>query len=124
MPARGPPPAHWAALDDPHRVASLRAAGAREQAAALAVRLPAVGMFGLFLEQEGRADQFRFGREPDGTPAALWDWETWTITGPSAAEEQKNASAASAGCPLGDRPPDTRERRPAVCTTCENTGPM
>ncbi len=63
-------------------MASLRAAGAREQAAALAVRLPAVGMFGLFLEQEGRADQFRFGREPDGTPAALWDWETWTYHWP------------------------------------------
>ena len=32
-------------------------------------------MFELFLKQEGRADQFRFGREPDGTPATPWGWE-------------------------------------------------
>jgi len=31
-------------------------------------------MFELFLEQ-GLADQFRFGREIDGTPAAPWGWE-------------------------------------------------
>jgi len=37
--------------------------------------MPRCGMFGLFLEQEGPADQFRFGREADGTPAAPWDWE-------------------------------------------------
>ena len=54
---------------------SLRRAGADEQAAALTRRLPAVGMFGLFLEQQGSADQFRFGREADGTPAAPWGWE-------------------------------------------------
>jgi hypothetical protein len=32
-------------------------------------------MFGLLFEQECPADQFRFGRETDGTPAAPWDWE-------------------------------------------------
>ena len=32
-------------------------------------------MFGLFLEQKGLADQFRFGGEADGTPAAPWGWE-------------------------------------------------
>jgi hypothetical protein len=32
----------------------------------------AAGMFGLFLDQNGPADQFRFGREADGTPAAPW----------------------------------------------------
>ena len=72
-------PAAHAALDDPGGVASLldslREAGAHEQAAALAGRLPAAGMFGLFLEQKGPADQFRFGREADGTPAAPWGWE-------------------------------------------------
>ena len=74
-----PRPAHWAAahaaLDDQGGVAwllsVLREAGAGE----LAARLPAAGMFRLFLEPEGRADQFRFGREPDGTPAAPWDWD-------------------------------------------------
>jgi hypothetical protein len=68
-----------AALDNPDVVArllnSLVEAGAEEQAAALAARLPAVGMFGLFLEQNGPADRFRFGREADGTPAAPWGWE-------------------------------------------------
>ena len=54
---------------------SLREAGAHEQASALADRLPAVGMFKLFLEQKGPADQFRFGREADGTPAEPWNWE-------------------------------------------------
>jgi len=32
-------------------------------------------MFGVFLEQTCPADQFRFGREADGTPAAPWGWE-------------------------------------------------
>ena len=54
---------------------SLRAAGAREQAAALVGRLPAAGLFGLFLKQHGHADQFRFGREADGGPSAPWGWE-------------------------------------------------
>jgi hypothetical protein len=75
----GSHPAAHNALSNSGRVAfllsRLRAAGADEQAGALAARLPADGMFELFLEQEGRADQFRFGREPDGTPAAPWDWD-------------------------------------------------
>jgi len=45
----------------------LREAGAREPAATLAGRLPAVGLFRLFLKRNGLADQFRFGRETDGT---------------------------------------------------------
>jgi hypothetical protein len=32
------------------------------------------GVFGL-LEQDGLADQLRFGQEADGTPAAPWGWE-------------------------------------------------
>jgi len=47
---------------------SLRAAGAEEQAAALADRLPWAGLFKLFLEQDGCQDRFRFGREADGSP--------------------------------------------------------
>ena len=66
-------------LDDPGAVASLlgslREAGAREQAAALAGRLSAAGIFELFLEQPGPMNQFRFGREADGAPAAPWGWE-------------------------------------------------
>ena len=66
-------------LDYPADVAGLlvrlREAGAHEQAAVLAARLSAAGMFVLVLEQQGSADQFRFGREADGTPAAPWGWE-------------------------------------------------
>jgi hypothetical protein len=54
---------------------SLRAAGADDQAAALTGRLPAAGMFWLFLEQQSHEDQFRFGRQADGSPAAPWGWE-------------------------------------------------
>jgi hypothetical protein len=32
-------------------------------------------MFGLFLEQQGPADQFRFGHKAAGTPATPWSWE-------------------------------------------------
>ena len=45
---------------------SLREAGAETHAAALATRLPGAGMFGLFLGQQGPADQFRW----DGRPTA------------------------------------------------------
>jgi hypothetical protein len=31
-------------------------------------------MFDLFREQEDRQDQFRFGREADGSPAKPADW--------------------------------------------------
>jgi hypothetical protein len=47
----------------------------REITDALANRLPGAGMFKLFREQGGRQDQFRFGREADGSPAKPWDWE-------------------------------------------------
>jgi hypothetical protein len=67
--------ARAAAHDNPHTVALpldfLRKAGAHEQATTLAARLPPVGMFGLFLEQNGPADRFRFGREADSTGRAM-----------------------------------------------------
>ena len=82
-------PAAHVALDNPAAVArllhTLRQAGAHEQAAALADRLPAAGMFRLFLEQQGSVDQFRFGREAHGTPAAPWGWEDldlWLVPRP------------------------------------------
>ena len=59
----GPPPTP---LGAPRGVAwlldSLRRAGADDQATTGVGRLPAVGLFRLFLEQNGLADQFRFGR--------------------------------------------------------------
>jgi hypothetical protein len=73
--------ADWAVfvpLDNPDTVAklldSLRRAGAQEQFTALADLLPGAGMFELFREQADRQDQFRFGREADGSPAKPWDW--------------------------------------------------
>jgi len=57
-------PAAHTLIDDPYGVAdlldSLRQAGAHQQTAALVGRLPTVGMFGLFLKEQGPVDQFRF----------------------------------------------------------------
>jgi hypothetical protein len=72
-------PAAQVSLENPDAVArlldSLRVAGAPEQAAALASRLPGAGMFGLFFEQQGGQDRFRFGREADGSPSGPWGWD-------------------------------------------------
>jgi hypothetical protein len=68
-----------APLDSPAGVArlldSLREAGADEQVAALVARLPAAGMFELFLKQQDSRDRFRFGREADGSPSRPWGWD-------------------------------------------------
>ncbi|WP_131739017.1 hypothetical protein [Actinomadura roseirufa] len=53
----------------------LRAVGAHEQVTKLVGRLPAAGLFGRFIEVADHKERFRFGREPDGTPAAPWRWE-------------------------------------------------
>jgi hypothetical protein len=55
-----------------HGQARLREAGARESAAALTARRPMADMFRLFLKQEGRADQFRSGRQASGSPGTSW----------------------------------------------------
>jgi len=51
---------------------ALRTADVAEQVASLTTRLPEVGLFGLFFEQQGSQDRFRFGREADGGPARPW----------------------------------------------------
>jgi hypothetical protein len=60
--------------DRPRAVArlltALRAAGAGEAAQALAARAADMGMFDLEKDRAG----YRFGREPDGTPAPPWRW--------------------------------------------------
>ncbi|MFF8932281.1 hypothetical protein ACF1AO_34015 [Streptomyces longwoodensis] len=65
-------------LDDPGAVTmllqALRKAGTGQQAAALIERLPAVGHFDLFLAWGG-GQQFRLGREPDGSAAPSWTWD-------------------------------------------------
>ena len=54
----------------------LRAAGAGEAAATLAVRAANAGMFQVFLDAgPGEASSHRFGREPDGTPSQPWSWQ-------------------------------------------------
>ena len=72
-------PAAHAALDDPSAVAgllgALREAGADDQVGTLVDRLPAEGLFGLFCEQTNHQVLYRFGREPDGTPASSWGWD-------------------------------------------------
>jgi uncharacterized protein YidB (DUF937 family) len=96
-------------------------AGAHEQAATLISRLPAAGLFEVFLEQKDLADQFRFGREADGTPAARWDWEDldlWLVlatgTGHTAAGcpsvQLYQADAAGPGDDRLDQSPGLRGR--------------
>ncbi|MGW4231153.1 hypothetical protein ACWEF9_17960 [Streptomyces sp. NPDC004980] len=68
-------PAAHVALDNPGSVAGLLEAGKGEQAAALVARLPSAGHFGRFRRTDEGLGQFRFGREPDGSAAALWTWE-------------------------------------------------
>lgn len=72
-------PAARVDLRDPDAVVGLlqllRAIGAEDHARALVERLPAEGHFALFLTQDGNASSYRFGRDPDGTPAAPWSWE-------------------------------------------------
>jgi hypothetical protein len=73
------------ALDDPYSggdvekvLTALREAGADRHAAALVERLPRGGQFELFVRQTGSGDRFRYGRDPDGTPAEPWTWEDLT----------------------------------------------
>jgi hypothetical protein len=67
---------------------ALGAVGAQAQASELIERLPAAGQFQLFCTQEGRKDQFRFGRQADGHPARRW---TWTDLGcPTSTREDGN----------------------------------
>jgi hypothetical protein len=54
---------------------ALREAGAEQQADALIARMPAEGQFSLSLEQSGNREQYRFGREPDGSKAPRWGWD-------------------------------------------------
>jgi uncharacterized protein YidB (DUF937 family) len=73
-------PAAHVALDNPFGVAgillgSLREAGAEEQVTLLVNRLPGEGLFDLFRAQGNHQALYRFGRNPDGSPAEPWDWE-------------------------------------------------
>jgi hypothetical protein len=65
-------------LDNPDRVAyllvALGEAVAQVQAAELIERLPAAGMFQLFLRQQGRRDKHWSGREANDRPAKPWTW--------------------------------------------------
>ena len=85
-------PARQARLDRPQDVArliaALRAAGAGEAAGILARRAAGAGMFGVFLAYHsngtntGGAVSYRYGCEPDLTPAPPW---RWAPPGPGAA---------------------------------------
>lgn len=99
---------------------SMRRVGAHEQAAALADRLPTAGMFGRYLNQHGRADQFHFGREADGSPRAPWAGKTWTYHLLHRRQELKKPARRSAGCPLEDRLPGTPEHRLTGRAACGN----
>ncbi|WP_261566390.1 hypothetical protein [Frankia gtarii] len=53
----------------------LREVGADKQVAALAQRLPAAAHFEFFVTIGDHEVRFRFGREPDSSPADPWSWE-------------------------------------------------
>lgn len=53
----------------------LRETDAKDQADILVGRLPAEGLFNLYCEQTGHQLKYRFGRQPDGTPASPWSWD-------------------------------------------------
>jgi hypothetical protein len=59
-------------------VRALREARAEHQAKVLSRRLVAIGGFHIFLEESDHKALFRFGRQPDGTPAAPWTWHDLT----------------------------------------------
>jgi uncharacterized protein YidB (DUF937 family) len=54
---------------------SLREAGAQEQATELIDRFPGEGLFEWFQDQGNHLVLYRFGRNPDGSPAEPWGWE-------------------------------------------------
>ncbi|MFD0903304.1 hypothetical protein [Actinomadura sediminis] len=65
-------------LDDPPitgLLAALRKLGAPAHVAELTARLPAAGMFDLFAANAEHGERYRFGREPDGSPAPPWSWD-------------------------------------------------
>ncbi|MFC9872902.1 helix-turn-helix domain-containing protein [Nocardia salmonicida] len=53
---------------------SMRNLGLHEQVVAFTEQLPTAGMFAEFREHVENPETFRFGREPDGSPAAAWRW--------------------------------------------------
>ncbi|MGP8300201.1 hypothetical protein ACTPOK_20170 [Streptomyces inhibens] len=53
----------------------LREAGADGQATSLLERLPAAGYFAQYTTISDQVERFKFGREPDGSAAALWRWD-------------------------------------------------
>jgi hypothetical protein len=56
-------------------LAALHEAGATEAVEELAARAADAGMFSLFLDvHPDQAAAYRFGREPDGSPAEPWSW--------------------------------------------------
>ncbi|MEV4400124.1 hypothetical protein [Nonomuraea sp. NPDC049607] len=67
-------------LEDSTRVKelleALRELGMTDQVRIIIDRLPPAGQFFLFLkQQETNKTRFRFGRSPDGSPAAQWSWD-------------------------------------------------
>jgi hypothetical protein len=72
-------PTTHAALGNPFKVwrllGGLQEVGATDQVTALSERLPAAGLFDLFMHIGDHKVRFRFGREADTTAAAPWEWE-------------------------------------------------
>jgi len=61
----------WDAVE---RLLVLREVGADQQRGTFISRLPAAGLFLLFRKQADHEKEYRFDREPDGSPASGWSW--------------------------------------------------
>jgi hypothetical protein len=81
--------AHSVALDDRDGVAGLvkamRYAGVEDSASALIARAANAGLWQLSLDSDPiKARKYKFGRQPDGTASAPWDWRDLCNGGNSA----------------------------------------
>jgi hypothetical protein len=67
-------PATYVPLDAASRRNALRARNYRLRRTFID-RLPAAGQFGLFLQESGRENEYRFGCTSEGSPASPWGWK-------------------------------------------------
>jgi hypothetical protein len=85
--------------------------------------LPGIGVFQLSLEQQGRTDQFRFGREADGSPSSPWGWEDldlWRIQPVAQREGVRLGTDQRTRQSTGQR----AARTPGVGRSIRNNGPL
>jgi hypothetical protein len=84
-------------------IGALRYVGAESEAIALKKRLPGEECFESFLAVGRNAVDYRFGLEPDGTPAKPWGWDDLGLSGSASSLCQVCRPASKASRPSGMR---------------------